>query len=305
MRRGWGFTLLELMVVVAIIGLLVSVLVPAVHSAKRSARLAACRAGLKSGGAALWLYAAEKKGRFPPFAFSSIRRSDLLLSGHWGGSRDSASPDLFGRFADEMSHVNLYALSREGYVSATGLHCPAAAAPLRTGKASYFAHTDQFSTYCLRFPHSEDLFRNARALRNSGIGGPDVLGVYRVAAGGHEMYIPGSSGVGRVRQTVPLVHSEQTYRTGEHVFDPAADVLVADAFWMQDHAAAADGANPVLRRRCHENQYNVLLGHGGVATVEDDGTIDANTVPPGESPVGEAPYYDQAEILWAFFDSKK
>jgi hypothetical protein len=90
------------------------------------------------------------------------------------------------------------------------------------------------------------------------------------------------------------------------VYDPSCDALLADAFWMQDFTAArpVPGATSVIRRRCHVNQYNVLFGHGGVATVTDDGTIESNAVAPGEAPAGQAPYYEQAETLWAFFDEK-
>jgi hypothetical protein len=104
---------------------------------------------------------------------------------------------------------------------------------------------------------------------------------------------------------VPHVHSERKYRTPREVYDPARDALLADEFWMQDDSASASapGAKPVIRRRCHEEYYNVLYGHGGVATVTDDGTIESNAVAAGQTPTGQAPYYDQAETIWAFFDS--
>jgi prepilin-type N-terminal cleavage/methylation domain-containing protein len=303
MRRGKGFTLLELMAVIAIISLLLSVLIPAVYSAKQQAKLAVCQAGLKSLSAGLWLYTADHQSLFPPFAFSSAGESDLLLSGHWGGSRNPNDPDLFGRMPNELAHVNLDALAYKQYVAGKGLVCPGAAAALQNHEASYFPYTDQFSTYCLRFPHSEDLFRDAPALRGSG--GADVLAVYRMFPSGHRYFIPCSSGLGRNYQTVPFISIERTYRTDHEVYNPARGALLADAFWMQDSAADSPtpDARPVLRQRCHEKKYNVLLGHGGVATVTDDSTIESNAVAPGESPRGQSPYYEQAETLWAFFDS--
>lgn len=42
-RRRWGFTLVELLVVMAIIAVLMAVLLPAIQSARESARAAACR----------------------------------------------------------------------------------------------------------------------------------------------------------------------------------------------------------------------------------------------------------------------
>ncbi len=295
------------MVVIAIVSLLISVLVPAILSAKAQAKLAVCQAGLKSMGAGLWMYAADHQSVFPPFAFSSLGESDLLLSGHWGGSRNPNDPDLFGRMPDELAHVNLSSLEHEQYIAAKGLICPAADSALQNHQASYFSYTDQFSTYCLRFPHSEDLFRDAPALRSSSLGGSDVLAAYRVAASGYGRYCPSSSGVGRVYQIVPFVNVERTYRTGSEVYDPGSSAILADAFWRQGEsiAPAAGEAKAVLRHACHEVKYNVLFGHGGVSMITDDDTIAENAVAPDASPAGQSPYYEQAEILWAFFDSMK
>lgn len=292
------------MAVIAIISLLISVLVPTIHSAKQRAHLAVCQTNLKSLSAGLWLYAADHESLFPPFAFSSAAEADLLLSGHWGGSQNPNDPDLFGRMADEMAHVNLNALAYGQYITAKGLVCPGSAAALQNGEASFFPHTDQFSTYCLRFPHSEDLFRDAPLLRASAVGGSDVLGIYRYAASGYGKYFMNSSTHGQMYQTVPFVHSERTYRTAQEVYDPGRCALLADAFWLPAcPAPAGPDSKPVIRRRCHENKYNVLFGHGGVMTVTDDGTIEANAATP-DNPVGQAPYYEQAETLWAFFDAQ-
>ncbi|MBN1943353.1 MAG: type II secretion system protein [Phycisphaerae bacterium] len=306
MHRSRGFTLLEVMIVIAIISLLVSILVPAVRSARNSARLAACQAGLKNLSAGLWLYTAEYQSLFPPFAFSSAAQPDLLLSGHWGGSQNPADPDLFGRFPDEMARVNLQTLVHTHYITAEGLICPGADGALRDGKASYFPYSDQFSTYCLRFPHSEDLFRGAQELRASPKGGPDVLAIYRFAASGHWEYIPGGSGGGATRQMVPYVHTEYTYDTDGGVYDPALSALLADTFWTREYSATSSdpGAKRVWRGRCHEKKYNVLFGHGGVTTITDDGTIQSAAIPPGQAPTGRAPYYEQAEMLWSFLDAQ-
>jgi len=61
-----GFTLVELLVVVAIIALLLGILLPALGKARELARITACTSNVRQLTVALVQYSVEWKGRFPP-----------------------------------------------------------------------------------------------------------------------------------------------------------------------------------------------------------------------------------------------
>ena len=69
MQKIWkkkkGFTLIELMIVIAIIAILASILVPNFMRARASGQLTACKANLKNQGTALEMYSIDSHGRYP------------------------------------------------------------------------------------------------------------------------------------------------------------------------------------------------------------------------------------------------
>lgn len=81
MKKGDGFTLVELLVVIGIIALLISVLMPALAKARRSAQDVTCASNVRQVAAAVMLYANEFKGFLPPNYGTSQGLLDLNSSG--------------------------------------------------------------------------------------------------------------------------------------------------------------------------------------------------------------------------------
>jgi prepilin-type N-terminal cleavage/methylation domain-containing protein/prepilin-type processing-associated H-X9-DG protein len=64
-RRGHGFTITELLIVIAIIGILIAIIVPAVGEARQQSRLLTCQAHERQLYEACLLFVGEHKGMLP------------------------------------------------------------------------------------------------------------------------------------------------------------------------------------------------------------------------------------------------
>src|SRR5688500_20278864 len=77
-RARFGFTLVELLVVIGIIAVLIALLLPALNRARQQAKAVQCQSNLRSIGQGLLIYAGMNKGTLP--------------YGFWSGGGGAAGP---------------------------------------------------------------------------------------------------------------------------------------------------------------------------------------------------------------------
>jgi prepilin-type N-terminal cleavage/methylation domain-containing protein len=78
-NRVFGFTLVELLVVIGIVALLMGILLPTLRRARLSSQVVKAKADLRSIAAALSIYRQEHKGKLPPTRFSCSNRTEYQL----------------------------------------------------------------------------------------------------------------------------------------------------------------------------------------------------------------------------------
>ncbi|GMV98037.1 MAG: prepilin-type N-terminal cleavage/methylation domain-containing protein [Phycisphaerae bacterium] len=95
-RRGRGFTLIEVLVVVAIIALLISILLPSLKSAKEQARVTVCAANLGTLGKGAGAYLNAERDRFcwGPVYPLETNGNPRMRTWYFGGNRGQDSTAL-------------------------------------------------------------------------------------------------------------------------------------------------------------------------------------------------------------------
>jgi len=107
LHRKNAFTLIELLTVIAIIGILAAIIIPATSKVRGTARAAQCASNLRQIGFGIPLYSQENKGAYPGPLYSG--QGPAFVSGN-GGSTGSLSlalePYLQGKATTGLNKVS-------------------------------------------------------------------------------------------------------------------------------------------------------------------------------------------------------
>jgi len=139
-RRG-GFTLVELLVVITIIGILTSMLLPAINSARESARTTQCSNNVRNMGIACQMYGNQNK--------------DALPAGSNGGANNTSG---MIELLPYLEAANLYAAMRDGTAATVAVpifQCPSST----LGQANESNFAQNFGTHHAYFnadPFADD-----------------------------------------------------------------------------------------------------------------------------------------------------
>jgi type II secretory pathway pseudopilin PulG len=118
-RRG-GFTLVELLVIMAIIALLVAILIPSMSRARHLGRVSVCASRLNGIGKAAHAYATENEGVLPTFVEKEGTSANKRLSDTVGFKAHNGSPSV----ATRSNTRGWYRTVGEGYVGVEMYACP-------------------------------------------------------------------------------------------------------------------------------------------------------------------------------------
>ncbi len=118
-RRG-GFSLVELLTIMAIITLLVAILIPSMSRARHLGRLSVCATRLNGIGKAAQAYATENEGVLPTFVEKEGTSANKQLSDTVGFKAHNASPSV----ATRSNTRGWYRTIRDRYVGVEMFACP-------------------------------------------------------------------------------------------------------------------------------------------------------------------------------------
>jgi prepilin-type N-terminal cleavage/methylation domain-containing protein/prepilin-type processing-associated H-X9-DG protein len=103
-RTGRGFTLVELLVVIAVIAILAALLLPTLAKAKHSAKSAGCKSNLRQLALALNMYVND----YDKYPGNGAMYSAGAFRGIWAGGMNWLNPYLGGRYDSEALSSQYY-----------------------------------------------------------------------------------------------------------------------------------------------------------------------------------------------------
>lgn len=115
----FGFTLVELLVVIGIIAVLIAILLPALGKAREQARIATCLSNQRQVATTFLMYAHEYKGILPPYGYINPGYTSDVAGMHWY--------DLTSKYVSKTNNQS----------GITFLRCPSEIDPARARFGSY------------------------------------------------------------------------------------------------------------------------------------------------------------------------
>lgn len=128
-----AFTLIELLTVIAIIGILASILIPAVAQVRESGRRTKCLSNLRQISQAMVMYATDHDGRLPQPNWGTDSDGWLYEGSPTARGRNPINPVRSGQLWDYLESEEIY-------------RCPT---DWMNQNADFEARTQQLSSYCM------------------------------------------------------------------------------------------------------------------------------------------------------------